>query len=320
MYSICIDLGGTLIKIALIESGVILQFRSIEADSQKGLRANLPKLEMVINDLLAHQKIKNEELLGIGMAFPGLVNPITKKVISTNEKYDDANDIDLSDWVATNWGVSFYLDNDARMAVVGEWQKGAAINYNDVVMMTIGTGIGTGVIMGGKILYGKHFQAGSLGGHFVIDYKGEQCSCGNIGCVEALSSSYFLMRTIRNNTQISDSFKKGNKEYDFKEIFSLAKEGNADALVICNQCMDIWAGAIITYIHAYDPDVVVIGGGVMKSYDFIIPYLKSKIERYAWCPSGKVEIKVAELGDNAATVGIEYQLLNLKENNGKVIL
>lgn len=122
--------------------------------------------------------------------FPGLVDPIHNRVISTNEKYDDACSISLDKWAWENWEVPFCMDNDARLAVAGEWWQGAARGKNNVVMMTIGTGIGTGVVIDGRLLYGQHFQAGSLGGHFVLDYKGRRCSCGNKGCVEALSSSF----------------------------------------------------------------------------------------------------------------------------------
>lgn len=108
------------------------------------------------------------------------------------------------------------------MAVLGEWKYGAGRGYNNVVMMTIGTGIGTGVIIDGKVLYGEHFQAGSLGGHFVVDYKSRRCSCGNNGCVEALSSSYFLPEIIWEDATLSENFRIRADKYDFKEIFTLA--------------------------------------------------------------------------------------------------
>lgn len=92
--------------------------------------------------------------------------------------------------VDSRWGVPFVLENDARLAVIGEWLYGAAKGTGNVVMMTLGTGIGTGVILDSKPLVGHHHQAGSLGGHMVVDYRGRRCSCGNIGCVEAMASSF----------------------------------------------------------------------------------------------------------------------------------
>ena len=125
-------------------------------------------------------------------AFPGLVDPIHNRVISTNEKYDDACSISLDKWAWENWEVPFCMDNDARFGRSRRMVAGCGPGKNNVVTMTIGTGIGTGVVIDGRLLYGQHFQAGSLGGHFVLDYKGRRCSCGNNGCVEALSSSFLL--------------------------------------------------------------------------------------------------------------------------------
>ena len=250
----------------------------------------------------------------IGLAFPGLVDPIHNRVISTNEKYDDACSISLDKWAWENWEVPFCMDNDARLAVAGEWWQGAARGKNNVVMMTIGTGIGTGVVIDGRLLYGQHFQAGSLGGHFVLDYKGRRCSCGNKGCVEALSSSFFLPTIIREHALLSESFKRDADVYDFKRIFRLAQEGDEDALLIRNECMDIWASAIITYIHAYDPEVVILGGGILKSQEVIIPYISKRVDELAWCPSGKVPIVPAILGDDAALFGLEYFMVKQQQN------
>jgi glucokinase len=307
-YSIAIDLGGTIVKIGLLRQGEILEVNRIDAHLSQGLRNNLPRIQEVIDALLARYQLSSSQLSGVGLAFAGLVNPVESKVISTNKKYDDACGLDLKAWVQEHWNVPFYMDNDARLATVGEWYRGAASGQNNVVMMTIGTGIGTGVIMDGKVLYGQHFQAGSLGGHFVVDYKGRKCNCGNIGCVEALASSFFLSDIIQEHPELSDKFKKEAAGYDFKDIFLLAGQGNADALLLRNECMDVWAAAVITCIHAYDPEIIVLGGGIAKSKDVIIPYIKKKVEELAWCPSGKVILTCALLGDGAALIGLDYFL------------
>ncbi|KAA8483166.1 glucokinase [Arcticibacter tournemirensis] len=309
MYSIAIDLGGTVVKVGLIRDGKIAGFTLLEAFSERGVRPNLPLIKSAINDLLFKENVAQNELSGVGLAFPGLVNPINNTIISTNKKYDDARDLDFNEWVENNWRVPFFMDNDARLAVVGEWKYGAACGHKNVVMVTIGTGIGTGVIMDDSLLYGEHFQAGSLGGHFVVDYKARRCSCGNIGCVEALASSSFLPQIISENDALSPEFRERAVQYDFKKIFSLASEGETDAITVRNNCMDIWAAAIVTYIHAYDPNIIVLGGGIMKSKDLIIPYIKDRVDRLAWCPSGKVDIVASRLEDSAALLGIQYSLL-----------
>ncbi|WP_298646533.1 ROK family protein [uncultured Proteiniphilum sp.] len=310
---IAIDLGGTVVKVGLLRNGEIIECIHLNSRLSIGFVSNLPRIKEAIDSILARQHIEPAQLDGIGLAFPGLVDPNKGKVISTNEKYDDACEYDLNAWIEQNWNVPFCIDNDARLAVLGEWQQGAARGKRNVVMMTIGTGIGTGVIIDGNVLYGQHYQAGSLGGHFVIDYKGRSCTCGNKGCVEAMASSFFLPVIIREHPQLSDSFKQLADKMNFKEIFGLAATGDKDALLLRNECMDIWSAAIVTYIHAYDPEIVVLGGGIMNSADVIIPYIKERVARYAWCPSSEVQIITAQLSENAALHGLCYCLNQKKK-------
>ncbi|MDR1937124.1 MAG: ROK family protein, partial [Tannerellaceae bacterium] len=228
-YTIAIDMGGTIVKLGLLGNGELLDSLRLDSQLSLGFVPNLPRLKDAVNSLLSRRGIPPHRLSGIGLAFPGLVDPNKCRVISTNEKYDDACSFDMHRWVRENWDVPFRMDNDARLAVVGEWRRGAAAGKDNVVMMTIGTGIGTGVILDGNVLYGRHFQAGSLGGHFVIDYKGRGCSCGNKGCVEAMASSFFLPAIIRQHPDLPESFKEGAGGIDFKELFRLADEGEANA-------------------------------------------------------------------------------------------
>lgn len=308
MYSVGIDLGGTVIKIGLARQGKIENQLRMNSHLSLGLASNLPRIREGVETVMKRGGITADRLDGIGLAFPGLVDPLKNKIISTNEKYDDARQLDLARWTEENWNVPLCMDNDARLAVLGEWQYGAAKGKNNVVMMTIGTGIGTGVILDGKLVYGTHFQAGSLGGHFTMDYRGRTCTCGNTGCVEALASSFFLPRIIRQHPHLSDAFKKQSDELDFKQIFRLAAEGDADALLVRDECMDIWSAAIITYIHAYDPEIVIVGGGVMKSGEIILPYIQEKVNRHAWCPTEKIKIVNTQLGESAALLGLAYKL------------
>lgn len=309
MYCVAIDLGGTFIKIGLIKERILLDFITLSAHRER-FSDNIDSIETSINSLLHKWGVKHEDLRGIGLAFPGMVNPIEKKVVSTNSKYDDAVNIDLSSWVYDNWRTFFVVDNDARLATVGEWQLGSGENSQNMVMMTIGTGIGTGVILDGRMINGCNYHAGSLGGHMIVDYRGRRCTCGNIGCVEAMASSFFLSDLIQCNPNLSSKFKENAISYGFKELFTLKREGDKDADLVCRECMNVWAAAIINYIYAYDPEVVVLGGGIMRSADIIIPYLKERIDKLVWSSGNKVKIKPSLLGDNAALFGISYNLSN----------
>ena len=320
MRTIAIDLGGTIIKLALLVDGSVVDIIFMDADSKSGLKYTLPLLETQINNILHLNKIDGSDLDGIGLAFPGLVDYQRGKVISTNQKYDDALQMDISLWFTQKWNVPFFMDNDSRLATIGEWKYGLGLQFSNIVMMTIGTGIGTGVVFEGEIIRGKHFQAGSLGGHFIVDYNGPLCSCGNRGCVESLSSSFFLPTIITNNTKLSVEFRQLTSGMDFKQLFSLASARNNDAIIIRDHCLKVWSAAVVNYIHAYDPELVIIGGGVMNSKDIILPYIQQYVKDFAWCPSHKVKIVSSILGDDAALLGIEHCLLNLLNEKNAIIL
>ena len=300
-----IDLGGTVVKIGLVVDGRVLSDTRLKADSKAGLRNMLPDLEGAIDGML-DSSAGEGALSGIAMAFAGIVDFQAGRALSTNAKYDDAPQVDVGGWVRDRYGVPFVMDNDARMALIGEWIHGAGKGSRNMVMMTIGTGIGTGAVVDSRPLYGRNFCAGSLGGHFTIDYKGRRCNCGNIGCVESASSSFFLPEIIGEDSSLSPDFRADKANCDFKTLFAKYRIGDPDAVAVVNGCMDVWAAGIVNYIHAYDPETVVVGGGVMKSADIILPYLRQKVASLAWCPRGPVSIVAGELGDHAALLASDY--------------
>ena len=305
-YFIGIDLGGTVIKIGLVCEGKVVASTRVDADSQHGLAARLSVIGESIDALMSSEGVSADDLVGIGLAFPGIVDFRNRRAASTNAKYDDAPEIDVEAWVKERYGVPFVMDNDARMAMVGEWLYGAGKGSENMVMMTIGTGIGTGAVVDSRPLYGRSWCAGSLGGHIIVDYRGRKCTCGNVGCVESHSASFFLPQIIGEDGRLSEDFRKDSSNHDYRILTEKYRRNDKDAVVALTGCMDVWAAAVVNYIHAYDPEVVVIGGGIMKSADIILPYLREKVNALAWCPAGPVRIEAAQTGDSAALLSVEY--------------
>lgn len=303
-----IDLGGTRIKIGLVANDTVTGRCTINAESGNGLAARLPQIKHEVESLLNAAGMKISALKGVGLAFPGLVDVNTKRVLSTNEKYDDAPRLDLEQWVNEQWDVPFFIDNDARMAAVGEWKYGAATDTDNLVMMTIGTGIGSAVVMEGKLMRGKHFQAGCLGGHISIQYNGKKCTCGNEGCVEAYGSTWGLPETIRATPGFENSILAETPLIDFAALFSAAESEDAFAVKLRNDYLDIWATGVVNLIHAYDPEVVVLGGGVLNSQEIILPYIIKKVNQLAWTPWGQVQIRPTKLGSDAGIIGVVHCL------------
>ncbi|RYY62830.1 MAG: ROK family protein [Chitinophagaceae bacterium] len=307
-YYLGIDLGGTRIKMGIVSDGRVIARRIVPARSAHGLAAALPQLEEEMNGLMATLPEGSKILAGVGLAFPGLVNTNSKKILSTNAKYDDAPSLDLEQWVTDKWSVPFAIDNDARMATVGEWKYGAGTDTNDLVVMTIGTGVGTSAVMEGKLLRGKHFQAGCLGGHFSIQVNGRPCSCGNEGCVEAHGSTWSLAEITREHPLFPQSVLSTADTIDFSVLFKAAAGKDALALEIVKYSMDVWSAGIVNLIHAYDPEVIVIGGGVLHSADVIMPYIREKVKKHAWTPWGTVDIRPTQLAEDAGILGVVHTL------------
>jgi len=305
-HTIAIDLGGTIIKIGLLKNGQLIDRTEIKAQSASGLKPQLPELEKVIGILLHANQLSAADVLGIGLSFAGLVDSSKNRILSTNQKYDDGPDTDLVGWAMEKWNWPLYAMNDARMALLGEWQCGAGKGYSDLVMVTMGTGIGSAVLINGELLIGKHFQAGNLGGHFVVNHKGSVCTCGGKGCVEAEASTWRLPSLLNEHPKFKNSALRDEKVLDFKSLFHHAENSDFVAKEVLAHCLSAWSAGIITMIHAFDPEIIILSGGIMKSASAFFPILQENVNKFAWTPWGKVKLIEARFPDSAALYGADY--------------
>lgn len=308
-HYIALDIGGTNVKIGIFENNKLLDSKTFPAQSKFDLSSSLSLFEKEINNLLQKNETKRK-LAGIGFAFAGLVDTQRKSIIATNGKYSNSDKLNIEKWVFNNWAVPFFIDNDARMAAVGEWQYGAGRGVNDLVMITLGTGIGTSAIINGKLLRGKHYQAGCLGGHFIVEVNGKLCNCGNYGCAEAYASSWALINRIKEDDNFENSLLSTLDGINYKKVFEAARKKDVLASKIVKESIDVWAATIINLIHAYDPETVVLGGGIMESSDIILPAVRKKVHKSSWTPWGKVTIKQSQLNNTSALFGLNYSLQN----------
>ncbi len=263
-------------------------------------------MKTVIDRLLLSHKLLSTDILGIGFSFAGIVDSSANRILSTNEKFDDGPETDLVGWALNTWNWPLFAMNDARMALLGEWQYGAGKNCSDLVSVTLGTGIGTAVLMEGQLLNGKHFQAGNLGGHFVVNHRGTPCTCGNIGCVEAEAASWRLPSLLKEHPEYPKSSLKNERVLDFKAVFHHAENNDQVAKDVLNHCISAWAAGIINMIHAFDPEMVILSGGIMKSSTAFLPILQELTDQRAWTPWGKVKLVKAQYPDSSALYGADY--------------
>jgi glucokinase len=300
MKVLAVDIGGTHIACGAIQDKKLLQVMNLEADSRGRLANLLPILKQTLRGLSEQY---DRGFQGIGLGFCGLVDARAGRIVSTNHKYSDATGIDLVSWARDEFDLPLVLENDARMALLGEWHTGAAQDSDEVVMMTLGTGIGTAAMMGGRVVRGKHFQAGCLGGHFTIVAGGRLCSCGARGCFEAEASTYALPDLCRSWPGFDNSPLAHEPILDFATLFRWADEGDPVAHEIRLRCVEIWAACALSLVHAYDPELLIVGGGVMRSSFPILSTIRQHVDSYAWTPWGKVGIRPTALGTNGALLG-----------------
>ena len=304
MQIIAIDLGGTNIKIGLIEKGRLLISANVAIPSSENFMAVLPTIEGQVTKMT--EATDRKKISAIGMAFPTIVDSDRMKLLYKYVKYHDANELDLTAWVQEKWNAPLVMENDARAALVGEWQYGAGQGVKDLLMITIGTGIGSAALVNGQLIKGSHYLAGNLGGHMSIRFDGRRCNCGNVGCLESEASSWALPDILKQQPGYAESpFAEGEKA-DFETVFRLAAEGHEFAVAARNRCLKIWAAGIQNLVYAYDPERVVIGGGVMKSADVILPFIQNKLNHAAWLPKHAPEVVAAQQPNWAGVLGMSY--------------
>jgi glucokinase len=298
-----IDLGGSHATIAVVQGAAVLASRELAMDPSRNLRPVLHQFADAMRELARKLELDPQLCLGVALGFCGLADARIGRVISTNKKYDDAPEIDFRSWSRNEFGLPFAIENDARMALLGERHVGAARGYDNLVMITLGTGIGGAAMIEGKLLRGKHAQAGCLGGHLPAKVGGRVCTCGAVGCMEAEASGWALPIMAKEWNGFRESELARRERIDFRAVFELAQAGDRIATEVRDYCLQVWATASVGLIHAYDPEMIVIGGGVMRSAGVILPYIQKFVHDHAWTPWGKVRIVAAELGNNAGLFG-----------------
>ncbi|WP_223623919.1 ROK family protein [Microbacterium sp. EST19A] len=253
---LCIDFGGTEIKLAVIDDARVLASGRIPVE---GGAADLAAAAVEARRLLAETARGAD---AVGIAVPGVVDPATGRMLHANAKYDFLRDFDLNGWSLREFELSAVVENDARAALVGETSTGSAAGERDAVLVTLGTGIGTAALINGIPLRGRTGHAGILGGHVTIDIDGPVCPCGNIGCGEALASS----RTLREAGDVKMS-----------DIF--ASDAHAD---VRDGFLHVWGAVVTTLVHSYDPAVVILSGGILRAGAAVREPIETYVGAHLW--------------------------------------
>jgi glucokinase len=298
-----IDLGGTRTKYGLVDAGSLVCCASCESNAQGSLEDHLNQVLELLRAMCARQGIALTECAGLGVLSTGLVDNREMRVLSTNGKYEAATEFDFQQWARQCAGLELRLENDARGALLGEWSSGAGRGVDNLVMVTFGTGVGTAVLLDGQLLTGPHFSAGILGGHILVNSGGRRCTCGAVGCLETEASGWALPILIQAHADYPNSSLQGLETVGFREVIEHAEAGDVCAKDVLEHCLRYWGEALVSYIHSFDPERMILGGGIMNAPEWLLDRFKQTVADYAWSKPGQVELVKAAHPNDAGLLG-----------------
>lgn len=301
MLALCIDLGGTEIKLGILVGSDILAARTLPSTGQP---ADLVAVRTIALGMLA--EVSGSGLAAVGVAVPGVIDHRRRGLVAAQDKYGYLTGMDIVAWAEAEFGAPAILENDARAALVGEVEFGIARGERDAVLLTLGTGIGTAAIIEGQLLRGSHDHAGILGGHITVDLDGPDCNCGNVGCAEAVASTWALDRDVRTTPELAESpawsGRLAGGSIGIKDL--LDNQQDAASHEILARFVRAWGAAIVGLCHAYDPQVVIVSGGVMRSASAILPQLTSYVHAHLWSSSFRPELVTPSAPENSVLLGL----------------
>ena len=305
-----VDLGGTTVKIAYFDQeGNLLDKWEIPTVTENNGQQILPDIAASIRSHLDAKAIPDEDILGIGIGVPGPVDAkgIVNKCINLGWGV-----FNVSETLARLTGFPVKAGNDATVAALGEYWKGGGKDYENIVFVTLGTGVGGGIILGGQPVYGTRGAGGEIG-HIVLNRNETQsCGCGKYGCVEQYCSATGIVRTAKRflNRDLRPSVLRQVKELACKDIFDAAKAGDAVALDILEKVYNDLAEFLADICCVLDPEAVVIGGGVSKAGPMLLEGIRKHLHKYIFHAIAPVEFKLATLGNDAGAYGAFKLILN----------
>jgi len=308
MYYIGIDLGGTNIAVGLVdENGKIIHKDSIPTLREREYQDIIKDMAMLSLKVIKDSGVDIKDVKSIGIGSPGTPNSRDGILVYTNNlKF---RNVPMRTEMQKYVNLPVYIDNDANCAALAESVAGAAKDVEHSITITLGTGIGGGVVINNKVYSGFNFAAAELG-HTVIVVDGEQCTCGRKGCWEAYAAATALIRQTKaaaqaNPDSLINKLVNGDlSKIDAKTAFDAAKQGDETGKKVVAQYIKYLAEGLINVINTFQPEILVIGGGVCKEGEYLLKPLKELVDKGVYSRDvPQTQIKVAQMGNDAGIVG-----------------
>ncbi|MBR7122698.1 MAG: ROK family glucokinase [Oscillospiraceae bacterium] len=302
-YGFGVDVGGTTVKLAYFaEDGTLLDKWELPTRTAEGGRAILPDIAASVEAYLQRRSIPRRQIMGIGIGVPGPVRSDGTVNRCINLGWGVFN---IEKELSRLTGFPVKAGNDATLAALGECWKGGGQGYDTMVFATLGTGVGGGIVIGGKVLYGTHGAGGEIG-HMVINRKERQaCGCGNRGCVEQYCSATGIVRLAKEYLENCDtpSLLRNVENLTCKAVFDAAAAGDSPAKEILEQVYAYLGEFLANICNVIDPEAVVLGGGVSKAGIPLLEGVQRHFQKHVFHAVAPVHFALATLGNDAGTYG-----------------
>lgn len=308
MLAVGIDIGGTSIKGAVVNDlGEVLTRFHMDVDKSSSGEKEINRFcDVMIKALKEYDA--SIKLEGVGIGMPGLLD-MDKGIVLGSPNLTTWNGLHICDIISKRMSLPVYINNDANVAALAEARFGSGKEYNDLIMLTLGTGVGGGIVINNK-LYDGHLHMGAELGHMVIRVNGEKCGCGRRGCFEAYASATGLIRMTKKEMEkcpdslmyeVVEEFGKVNA----KVAFEASRRGDKAAIRVMKRYVRYLSEGILNYCNIFRPEVVVLSGGVANEGDYLLEQVRRfmKNHKYGMLGSPKVELKVATLGYDSGKIG-----------------
>lgn len=301
-YCFGIDIGGTTVKCGLFDvKGELLDKWEIPTRTENNGTAILPDVADAIAAKMKEKELTREDIVGVGLGVPGPVNEEGEIPGAVNLHWGYVHLVDQMEKLT---GLEVKAGNDANVAALGEMWKGGGAGCHNVVMVTLGTGVGGGIINNGQIVTGSHGAGGEIGHIHVTDSVDKPCNCGNTGCLEQVASAtgitFLAKRRLAADQQ--PSVLRG-RNLSAKAVFDAVKEGDNVAIEIAEEFGAYLGAALANVAGVVDPEIFVIGGGVSKAGEILLDFIRKNYRKYAFMACKDTAFALAELGNDAGIYG-----------------
>ncbi len=306
---LAVDLGGTKILTAIIsDNGEMLAREYLLTRADKGPESVTDRLLSAIEHILSQGNIGSSGVGSISIASAGAID-VEKGVITLSPNLPAWRDIPLRDIVKEKLGIDTFVLNDASAAALGEHRFGAGKGVNNLVFVTVSTGIGGGIIIDGRLYSGTSGCAGEIG-HMTVDVNGPRCNCGNVGCWETLASGGAIAREAKRRisqgeqSSLTEMVKGGTENITAEKVSLAARAGDTLALDVITRAAGYFGVGIVNLVNIFNPEMVIVGGGVAKMGDILLEPARQMVRERAYqLASDAVRIVPARLGDDSGVFG-----------------